>query len=47
MGLTVRKLGLLFILLDNLFVPVNLGFDFRVHYILYFLFIFYSALLQL
>lgn len=41
MGMTVRKLGLLFILLDNLFVPVNLGFDFRVHYILYFLFIFY------
>ena len=41
MGPTIRKLGLLFILLDNLFVPVKLGFDFRVHYILYLLFILY------
>ena len=46
MSQVVRKLGLLFILLDNLFVPVDVSFDFRVHYILYFLFIFYYLLVQ-
>ena len=41
MGPSIKKLGLLFILLDNLFVPVKLGFDFRAHYIFYLLFILY------
>jgi hypothetical protein len=37
----VNKTALLFILLDNLYFPINIGFDFRVHYLLYFLFILY------
>jgi hypothetical protein len=38
---SIRKLGLLFVLLDNLFIPGDFGFDFRVQYILYLLFIIY------
>lgn len=39
MKISIRKIALLFILLENLYVPLNLGFDFRVNYILYAIFI--------
>lgn len=37
----INKIALFFILLDNVYVPVDLGFDFRVQYLLYTLFIFF------
>ncbi|HTF20483.1 MAG TPA: O-antigen ligase family protein [Chryseolinea sp.] len=39
MKISLRKVGLLFILLENLYLPLKLGFDFRLTYVLYFLFI--------
>lgn len=39
MLISFRKICLLFILLENWFLPIQVGFDFRLTYILYFIFI--------
>lgn len=39
MKINFRKLCLFFVLLENLYLPIKLGFDFRVNYLLYFAFI--------
>lgn len=40
----INKLFLLFVLADNLYVPVEVGFDFRVTYIIYAMYILYYAI---
>jgi len=42
----LNKTALLFILLDNLYLPLNLGFDFRIQYLLYAFFIFLYAFIH-
>lgn len=46
MKFQVKKLILFFLLLDNLFIPVDLGFDFRVNYIVYVIYILYAIYLN-
>ena len=40
----INKFGLLFLFLDNLYLPIDLGFDFRINYILQGFFILYFCL---
>lgn len=40
----INKIALFFILLDNMYVPVDIGFDFRVQYLLFTFFLFFYIL---
>lgn len=40
----IRKIILFFLLLDNLYLPINLGFDFRVVYLVYLFYSVYTVL---
>ena len=46
MKLIINKIVLFFILLDNFFVPINIGVDFRVNYLIMLLFIIYYCFSQ-
>ena len=44
MRINLNIVILFFLLLDNLYLPVDLGFDFRVNYIIYLLYILYAII---
>ena len=46
MKIKVNILILFFLLLDNLYLPINLGFDFRLTYIVYFIYIIYAFVIK-